>query len=168
MIVGVKILTNFGLGAICKMSIIFKDYTTKAEHFFAILPTDWQEDILPVWKNYKNNTKIFVLEENNIVIGGGMVFSTLSPDLQTVPKIAQKHYKNGGLYLAFIWIAETHRGKGFGTLWLNELIKLTPTQNYWLTIDDLKLKAFYENVGFKLGESYLNNGIEEWVLEYNS
>lgn len=150
------------------MNIVFKDYTTKAEHFFAILPTDWQEDIVPVWENYKNNTKIYVLKENNTIIGGGMVFSTLSPDLQDVPEIAEKYYQKNLLYLAFIWVAETHRGKGLGTLWLNELIKLTPNQNYWLTIDDLKLKAFYENVGFKLGENYLNNGWEEWVMVYNS
>lgn len=150
------------------MSIIFKDYTAKTNHFFAVLPKDWQEDIVPFWENYKNTTKIYVLEENNTVIGGGMVFSALSPDLKAVPEIAQKHYKKGGLYLAFIWIAETHRGKGLGTLWLNSLLKQHPTQGFWLTIDDINLKHFYENLGFKLGESYLNNGNEEWVMEYNS
>ncbi len=150
------------------MNIVFKEYTTKAAPFFAILPTDWQEDIVPVWGDYKNNTQIYVLEENNTVIGGGMVFSTLPPDLQTVPEIAEKYYQKGLLYLAFIWVNETHRKKGLGSFWLTQLQKQHPTQGFWLTIDDIKLKAFYENLGFKLREKFLNNGHEEWVMEYNS
>ena len=146
------------------MNINFKDYTIKAEHFFAILPNNWKEDIVPVWESYKNNTHVYVLLENKTIIGGGMVFSTLSPDLKAVPEIAQKYYQKDLLYLAFIWVNETHRGKGVGTLWLNSLLTQNPTQGFWLTIEDLKLKDFYENLGFKLGESYLNNGCEEWVM----
>lgn len=146
------------------MSIVFKENTTNPNAFFDILPKDWQEDIVSVWENYKNNTKIYLLVENNIIVGGGMVFSTLSPDLQNVPDLAAHYYQKNLLYLAFIWINETHRGKGLGSFWLTELIQQYPKQGYWLTIDDVNLKHFYENVGFKLGKSYLNNGNKEWVM----
>jgi len=147
------------------MSIIFKENTANAEQFFAILPPDWQEGIVPFWENYKNTTKIFVLEENNHIIGGGMVFSTLSPDLKGAPEIAEKYYQKGLLYLAFIWIKETHRGKGLGSFWLKQLKQQSPRQGYWLTIEDLNLSRFYTTLGFKLGDRYLNNENEEWVIE---
>jgi len=148
------------------MSVVFKENTSCAAEFFAILPNDWHDDIASVWDDYKSSAKIYVLEENNNIVGGGIVFSTLSPDLRAVPEIAQKYYQKGMLYLAFIWINETHREKGLGSFWLTQLLKQQPTQGFWLTIEDLKLKGFYENVGFKLGKSYMNEGIEEWVMEF--
>lgn len=146
------------------MSLVFKKYTANAARFFNILPKDWQKDIVPCWNEYAKHTNVYVLIDDKELIGGGMVFSSVSPDMKAVSGIADRHYQKGLLYIAFIWIAKKHRNKGLGSFWLQKLTDQHPDQGYWLTIEDPHLKRFYENLGFTVTESYLNHGKKEWVM----
>ena len=68
------------------------------------------------------------------------------------------------LYIGFLWVAEAHRGKQLGSLWLRKLRERLPGQKFWLSIADYGLLPFYERNGFRLvKEVELETGME-WIL----
>lgn len=159
MIDGAKIQINYGHGD-CYNKMVFKEITTYNQ-FFEILPTDWQESILPFWDAYKNSTKCYVLLENDKLIAGGLVFSECPPDMLYAQEEANNWFKKGYLYLGFIYVLEEKRGNNLGSLWLSYLKNLFPEQKYWLTIEDLGLHGFYSKNGFTKVKTLTNNGDEE-------
>lgn len=144
--------------------IKFVSATNCPDYFFSILPKDWRNDIAPLWNDYKNTSSIYILKENNNILGGGIIFSKVSPDLEWCKLEAQKWFDKGFLYLAFIWIDEKHRNKKLGSKWLAEVQKKYLNQKFWLTIEDINLKSFYKKNGFKLVKSIINENQEEWIL----
>lgn len=146
------------------MAIHLTESTQQAQRFFNILPPDWQESIIPFWPSYQNNARIFVLEKSVEVIGGGIVFSTVSPDTMPYQDEAQKWVDIGYLYIGFLWIDEKYRDQKLGSRWIQEVLKTFPQQAFWLTIDDLKLLPFYERNGFKLIKMVELESHNEWVL----
>ncbi|WP_308990496.1 GNAT family N-acetyltransferase [Mariniflexile litorale] len=138
--------------------------------FFKILPEDWQEALLPFLETYKKTIKCYVFIDGNQIIAGGLVFSTCPPDMLYAVEEANSWFQKGYLYLGFIYVLEEKRGQNLGSLWLNELKKIHPKQNYWLTIEDLNLDAFYVKNGFQPIKSLYNNGVEEklYVFEASS
>lgn len=142
----------------------FLDVTKTPEVFFSILPKDWQNDIVPFWRNYINTAKIYVLKQHNKILGGGIVFSNVSPDTMTYKELAQNYFDKGYLYLAFIYVDESQRGKKLGSVWLKNILETYPKQKFWLTIEDISLARFYENNGFKLKEKISLPDWDEWVL----
>lgn len=142
----------------------FQDFTSEADRFFQILPADWQEDIVPDWPHYRHSSRVFTLESDQGTLGGGIVFSTVSPDTKAYKEEAQKLFDSGYLYIGFIWIAEQHRGKQLGSFWLQELFNKMPHQKFWLSIDEYELASFYTRFGFKLLKSVQCKGKPEWIL----
>ncbi len=143
----------------------FKETTDKPERFFDILPADWQESIVPYWTDYAHTARIFVMESATEVVGGGIVFSTVSPDCQPAfRKEAQEWFDAGYLYIGFLWISEVHRDKQLGTKWLQQLYNKLPDQNFWLSIDELRLSAFYNRNGFELIKKVELDYYPEWVM----
>lgn len=143
----------------------FKETTDKPERFFSILPADWQESIVPFWTTYEQTARIFVLESATEVVGGGIVFSTVSPDCQPAFQAeAQQWFDQGYLYIGFLWIAEQHRDKQLGSKWLRNLFSLMPDQSFWLSIDELKLASFYKRNGFELIKQVELDYYPEWVM----
>lgn len=145
--------------------MIFESYTN-IKDFFNILPKDWQEGIVPYWEDYKETTKCYVLKDNNQIIAGGLVFSSCPPDMLYAQKEAEAYIKKDYLYIGFIYVIEERRNKNLGSIWLNELKKVIPNQKFWLTIEDLKLDAFYVKNGFHKIKSLNNNGIEEVLYTF--
>ena len=145
--------------------VIFMNF--KATHnyqpFFDMLPPDWQRNILPFWDSYKHKTTCYVLHDNNEIVAGGLVFSECSPDMLYAKEEADYWLKKGYLYLGFIFVLENRRGQNLGSLWLTKLKDKLPNQNFWLTIEDLSLDAFYSKNGFKRVKT-LHNGNQEEVL----
>jgi GNAT superfamily N-acetyltransferase len=148
--------------------VIIRDKTNCANEFFRILPADWQSEIVPVWNNYSANTLIYTLESGTNVLGGGMIFSTVSPDSQAYKDEAEYWYNKDYLYLAFIWISENERGKKLGSKWLQEICKNLPKQKFWLVIEDFGLLKFYQKNGFHLVKTLKLESGNEWLLvNYN-
>ena len=145
----------------------FKDCTARPEYFFSILPPDWRGDIAPVWGDYKDTANIFILESGKQAIGGGIVFSSVSPDTMIYGAEAQHWFDEGYLYIGFLWIAEQHRGKQLGSSWLQQLIRQFPHQKFWLSIDDYQLLPFYERNGFRLMKEVETASGKEWILTTN-
>lgn len=140
--------------------MIFKVCTDIFE-FFKILPKDWQDDIVPFWEDYSETTKCYVLLDNSQIIAGGLVFSICPPDMLYAKAEANTWLHKGYQYLGFIFVIEERRQQNLGSLWLSELKAIDPTQNYWLTIEDLKLDAFYVKNGFQHIKFLNNTGTEE-------
>ncbi len=138
--------------------------TENADVFFSILPLDWEESIEPIWNSYKNNTKIFTLEHNKETVAGGMVFSTVSPDVMEYKPLAESWFNKGYLYLAYIYVNEKYRENGLGSLWLNLVFKEYNNQKFWLTIEDYNLTKFYEKSGFKLIQEIQLENSKEWLM----
>lgn len=147
------------------MEHCFKEITNKAERFFDILPADWQEGIAPYWSAYEHNARIFVLESAMEVVGGGIVFTTVSPDCQPAYKEeAQSWFDKGFHYIGFLWISEAHRDKQLGSKWLQHLFSHMPEQSFWLSIEDLRLSSFYNRNGFQLITKVELDYYPEWVM----
>ena len=142
--------------------MVFKE-TTSFNTFFNMLPVDWQESILPFWDTYKNTTQCYVLQENDELIAGGLVFSECPPDMLYAKEEADTWFKKGYLYLGFIYVSEAKRGQNLGSMWLSHIKNINPLQKYWLVIEDLGLHNFYIKNGFKK-EKILNNKGQEEVI----
>jgi GNAT superfamily N-acetyltransferase len=142
----------------------FVDLTHSHQRFFEILPSDWSAEIAPFWDAYATNTRIFGVLENDLVVAGAIVFSTVSPDTQGYAKEAQSWFDKGYLYIAFLFVSSDYRGKGLGSFWVEELRKAMPAQSFWLAIDDPELTNFYEPLGFNIQQEVLNDGTPEWIL----
>jgi diamine N-acetyltransferase len=134
--------------------------------FFKILPKDWQENLIPFWETHKQTTQGYLLVENNQIISGGLVFSKCPPDLLYIEDEANKWFKNGYLYLGFIYVIEARRQQNLGSIWLESLKKMFPNQKFWLTIEDLNLNAFYVKNGFETVKSLDNQGVEEVLYTF--
>ncbi len=148
------------------MAIHFKKLNASPELFFNILPKDWQDEIVPFWKDYQNNSDIFIFEEEGHVIGGGIVFQSCPPDLQYFKVQSQKYFDQGFLYVGFIYIREDRRQQHLGSLWLQELKKQHYGQKYWLVIEDPTLGAFYKKNGYQLEKSIVESEHEEWIYTF--
>ena len=150
------------------MDLVFKELENDQKVFFEMLPTDWQSEIVPFWEDYQNSSKIYVLFENKTLIGGGIVFSKTPPDVLYYETEAKEWFENGFLYLGFIWIIEEKRGKNLGSIWLDELKKSFPNQNYWLLIEEEHLHRFYQKNGFKLDTALAHEAHCEWLYYYRA
>ncbi len=148
--------------------MIFKNLVSGQHRFFDILPQDWQDDILPYWNNHKKSSSIFVLEKDRKIFGGGISFSTCPPDIEYYRDEAEIWFKNGYLYLGFIFIQEHKRNGNWGTFWLDQLKKSDPGQNYWLLTEEAHLQHFYEKNGFALVKSVIHKTQTEWLYCYTS
>ncbi len=142
----------------------FKDSTASPEQFFSILPPDWQDAIRPFWPGYEDTARIYILESDGEVLGGGIAFSAVSPDTMFYRDEAQRWFDEGYLYIGFLWVAEQHRGRQLGSMWLQELFLQFPGQRFWLAIEDYQLLPFYERNGFRLAKAVEGEWGPEWVL----
>ena len=144
--------------------MIFKETTSNPNLFFDFLPLDWKDEIVPFWPDYQNSARIFILENDEGVLGGGIVFSTVSPDTIAFRDEAQQWYDAGYLYIAFLFISEKHRGQQLGSRWLQHIFQHFPNQPFWLSIEDTGLLGFYEKNGFVKMKEVQGKYGEEWIL----
>ncbi len=141
----------------------FLEVTNTPEVFFDILPLDWQESIVPFWPCYEKTSQIFVWKKDEVVAGGGILFSSIAPDTIDHQK-AQAFFNSGQLYIGFLWIDEGFRGRDLGSKWIEEVRKSHPGRFFWLTIDDYRLASFYQKNGFLLVDEFVSGDITEWAM----
>jgi GNAT superfamily N-acetyltransferase len=139
----------------------FKNYTAKAYLFFDMLPKDWQDAIVPFWKDLKATTQLLVLIEQDAIAAGGLVFSECPPDMGHYKNEAKEWFKKGYLYLGFIFVDETKRNRNLGSLWLNNIKNLYPNTGFWLAIEDENLHKFYDRNGFEKVATIKNEDLLE-------
>lgn len=141
----------------------FREVTHVPERFFAILPEDWQESIIPYWLQYQDTARIYTIESANEVLCGGIIFRTNPPETPYATD-AMELFQKGYLYIGFLWVSENHRGRKLGLEWVEQIRNRYPHQNFWLAIDEYWLKTFYERIGFRvIKEVVVENGTE-WIL----
>lgn len=145
-------------------AVRLEERTDAPEPFFALLPEDWQEGIVPHWDAYRGDAQLFTLEADDELLGGGILFRRISPDTETYGNVARVRFERGYLYLGFIWIAQQHRNRGLASRWLAMLRERFPGQPFWLSVEDPGLIAFYERNGFLLECSVQGEDGEEWIL----
>lgn len=135
-----------------------------SQSFFNILPPEWTECLQPYWAEYEKSTKIYGLLEDGHLIGGGLIFDRPSPDTPYI-QFANRLFEKGYLYIGFLWIEPTHRGKGLGKQWLESVRELYPNNRFWLSIEEENLKPFYDQNGFKLSATLeYDEGCIDWIF----
>jgi len=142
----------------------FRDLSASARLFFNILPTDWQEGIVPFWKDYQSSTQVFVLRKEHRIAGGGLVFSRPAPDTLIYKEEAQNWFDKGYLYIGFLWIDEQFRNRQLGSYWLHQLFRQNPGQKFWLAIEEEGLASFYSKNGFYLKKIIHLTDSSEWIM----
>lgn len=148
------------------MNFEFKPLQSSAYLFFDILPKEWQDEIVPFWTGYEESADIYIIEDNNHIIGGGIVFATTPPDILYFKEEAKDWFDNGYLYIGFLWIAEVRRDKNLGSYWLDQLKKIDLNQKYWLLIEEERLHRFYQRNGFLLNKTIIHEKHPEWLYSY--
>jgi len=148
------------------MNLQFINVTDEPNQFFNMLPEDWKPYIVPYWDSYRDSAKIYVLKENDEVVAGGLVFSKSLPDMSDFERSQQYLFKEGYLYIGFIWVPLHKRNRNLASQWLTLLKNQDPNQKYWLTIEEAWLKHFYEKNGFVLIEESNDAANKEWLFTW--
>lgn len=138
-----------------------KNYTAKAQVFFEMLPSDWQDTIVPFWNDVKSTTQLFVLIENETIVAGGLVFFKCPPDMMYYENGANNWFEKDYLYLGFIFVDEKQRNRSLGSLWLDNIKKQYPETGFWLAIEDENLHRFYVKNGFEKVATIKNEDLQE-------
>jgi diamine N-acetyltransferase len=142
----------------------FAGLNNNPDLFFNILPDDWRESIQPVWKNYISTSEIMVVILNKEIIAGGIIFSSVSPDILNNKNIAEQWLNRGYKYLAYLFVNTKYQKLGIGTFWLKEVFKKFPSQKFFLTIEDFILIDFYQSNNFKLISEIETQEGKNWLL----
>jgi GNAT superfamily N-acetyltransferase len=140
------------------------DRTDDPARYFALLPADWQEGIVPHWAAYRGAARVYTLEAGATLLGGGIVFDRMAPDTLAYEETARVWFERGYRYVGFLWIDETQRGRGLGSRWLELLRERFPGQGFWLSVEDEGLVPFYEHNGFRRAGAVRGDDGEEWIL----
>ncbi len=145
----------------------FKDITDRAFAFFDILPTDWQDAIVPIWDTYREHARVYILEEENQICAGGVIFFGIPPDMDAFREESGYWAAQGYHYIGFVWVPENKRKKKYGSAWLRSLIEHNPEQGYWLTTEEAALTEFYTRNQFRYVRTLRHRQLEEQLLVYN-
>lgn len=129
--------------------------------FFDLLPKEWQESIDSSIHYFKDNATLYLLEENNTLLAGGIVFSKHLPEMDAYREEANYWFSNDYLYIGYVWVPFEKRNNNYGSLWFTYLFKKDPTQHYWLTTEETSLRYFYEKMGFTFLKTLRNGDVQE-------
>lgn len=116
--------------------------------FITLLPADWQESLSLISANDLAKARVYLLKIDGEICAGGLVFPEFLPEMNFYAAEADYWFSQGYLYIGYVWVPLEKRHNNYGSLWLDALKKQDPNQLYWLTIEDLKLRQFYEQAGF--------------------
>lgn len=144
----------------------FTEITSHPEHFFKLLPQDWQDEIVPFWEDQAAHAVIYGIDYHETLVGGGIVFYASPPNFDYFEDEAQSWFSQGYHYLGFIYIDPNYRNKNLGSFWLTELKLRNPHQDYFLLTEEDHLQHFYEKNGFVRVKAILNDRNLEWLYQY--
>lgn len=147
----------------------FRQINDNYQDFFKILPIDWQDDIVPIWDDYVDVPKIFVLTDFSKIVAGGIVFNSAPPNRTEFEIVEGEPYLAKGYhYIGFLFVDPDRRNEALGTRWLTALKHQFPDQCFWLTIEEEALKNFYIKNGFVCVAQSAMGDSPEWMLIYET
>src|SRR5690606_5525932 len=132
-----------------KMNMVLEDISKNPSQFISLLPSDWEEGLASIEVKKILKSKFYVLKIDDEICAGGVVFPEVLSEMDVYKDEASYLFSKGYLYVGYVWVPLEKRGKNYGTLWLNKLLEHDLKKRYWLTIEDAKLKCFYEQAGFE-------------------
>ena len=100
-------------------------------------------------------------------MAGGIVFRSAPPNM-TDFEIGEghKYVELGFKYIGFLFVDQKYRNQALGSKWLSALKEEFPNESYWLTIEEVGLKSFYEKNGFKCVSESKDSNNQEWMFTY--
>lgn len=146
------------------MELHFQQHKKEAQLFFKLLPKSWQKGIVPYWSSYKEQAEIYTFIEKENIVAGGVIFKDFSEDMKCFEEEARHWLSLGYFYIGYVWVIKSKRGQNLGSKWLKELLNHYPNTNFWLTIEEEKLKNFYLKNGFRLIKKLQKGKTSEWLL----
>lgn len=136
--------------------------------FFRILPQDWQEIISKTWNTVKETSTIYAILEEGSILAGGIVFTEKLPEMSEFEiENGQTFLDQGYGYIGFLWVAENRRNEQLGSKWLSLLKKQDLNRGFWLTIEEVELKKFYQKNGFKTIAESRDQENMEWLCVFD-
>lgn len=136
------------------------------DKFFTILPEDWKESLKPIWEEVTKKAQVYVLEDDKELLAGGIVFTTIIPEMETYDAEARYWFSKNYAYIGYVWVPLEKRHRQYGTKWLEKVLSLNPNQHYWLTTEEKQLRPFYEKSGFRYEKTIKNQYLEEDLFVY--
>lgn len=80
--------------------MLLKNITKNPAQFFNILPKDWQESIIPHWNALKETSRVYILEHEMEICAGGIIFSSIIPEMEGYEEEAEYWFSKNYLYMA--------------------------------------------------------------------
>lgn len=158
-------MISFGLGDFYNIEVLI-DITNNPFPFFSLLPKDWTDGLVPNWNLLKNNATVFVLENDTEICAGGIIFSKITPEMDSCKEDALYYFSKNYLYVGYVWVPENKRNRNYGFNWFKELFKADKNKHYWLVTEDKMLRKFYEKIGFVYQKTINFNEEEEELFCY--
>ncbi|WP_158974158.1 GNAT family N-acetyltransferase [Cellulophaga sp. L1A9] len=147
------------------MAVKFLKHTGNPKLFFEMLPEDWQEALGLVWLEVSATSELFVIQEANKIIAGGIIFKEMTADMQLFKEEARQLLASESYYIGYLWVLKTRRGEDLGSLWLRSLKQYYPHNSFWLTIEEEGLKLFYKKNDFSLFSEKVSGNEKEWLFK---
>lgn len=130
----------------------------------AIYPADWASILEPQWLQLRKTAEVYALYTGESLKCIGIIFSEELPAFSPIEAAVQSRF-NDYDYLGYLFTPESERGKGWGSLWVNQLLQKQPYPKLWLSIESRELEYFYGKLGFKPVD--LKGSVaEEYILYY--
>lgn len=158
---GIMIATNYVVGVIFKIMLIFKILSAEQEgDFISLLPDDWAEELIPFREKHRDNLCFYGVYEHKKIIGGGIIFSGAYPASMGASLKLDKELQMANPYLGFFWIQEASRGLGAGTFFMKKIKEIYNNNNLWLICAESLVK-YYEKQGLEEIDSWIDEEEEE-------
>ncbi|WP_318309258.1 GNAT family N-acetyltransferase [Flagellimonas crocea] len=127
----------------------FLKWEKPPDQFLAAMPEEWQWDFYIYLENTVDHMELFAITEQDHILGGGMVFKGLPPEMKIFEKEVETFVERGYLYIGFLFVVPKYRGQHIGSTWLESMKALYSDKGFWLTVEEPSLIEFYEKNGFK-------------------
>ncbi|MCL5244556.1 GNAT family N-acetyltransferase [Cellulophaga sp. 20_2_10] len=145
---------------------MFIDITNNPIPFFNLLPKDWADGLVPHWNLLRNNATVFVLKNDAEICAGGIIFSSITPEMDSCKQEALYYFSKNYLYVGYVWVPENKRKQNYGSQWFKELFRADKNKHYWLVTEDKMLRKFYKKIGFVYKKTIHFNGGQEELFYY--
>lgn len=123
------------------------------ESFLQLLPADWREELEIFESHHPQAVSYYGITYNGKIVGGGCVFMKSYPQKKGCSRAVDSEMKQGTPYIGFLWMDESVRGKGFGSLFLDSLRTYYPAGDLWLICAE-ELVSYYKKRGFVVIDSW--------------
>lgn len=142
----------------------FLKWEGSLDEFLTGMPEEWRLDFCMYLENSVDRMELFTITEQGHILGGGMLFKGLPPEMKIFEKEVEPFVERGYLYIGFLFVVPEYRGQNIGSTWLGCIKTLYGDKGFWLTVEEPGLVSFYEKSGFKWTDTLIQGQICEELL----